>query len=104
MKSWKEGDISGVLISVPNESLLAFVYDNLRLLKKIGKYEEALLEAYTAVRANYSNWSMFELGYLFLHADIVKLRNAGDPNLVYCLTNNMNKSDPEQRSYDFLCT
>lgn len=52
---WREGDITGVLCMMSNERSMAFVADNWFLLKKFGKYEEALLHAYHSIRTNYSN-------------------------------------------------
>jgi len=78
-KSWKEGDIEGVLCMMSNERSMCFVADNWFLLKKIGKYEEALLHAYYSIRTNYSNWSMDMLKFLFMQADIEEIRKGGDP-------------------------
>lgn len=79
MKHWKEGNVVGVLCMMSNECRMGFVLDNLRLLKKIDKYKEALLDAYHSIRINYSNWSMDLLRFLFRQADIEKLRTTGDP-------------------------
>lgn len=79
MESWKEGDVVGVLAMMSNELSMGFVIDNWPLLKKIGKYEEALLHAYQSIRTNYSTWSMDLLRILFMQADIEKLRKVGDP-------------------------
>ena len=79
MESWKEGDVVGVLEMMSNELSMGFVIDNWPLLKKIGKYEEALLHAYQSIRTNYSTWSMDLLRILFMQADIEKLRKVGDP-------------------------
>jgi hypothetical protein len=79
MERWESGNVLGVIILMSNMRGLAFVFDNLNQLKKIGKYEEALLQAYQAIRTNYSNWSMGVLRFLFRQADIQKLRSAGDP-------------------------
>jgi hypothetical protein len=76
---WEEDDILGVLCLMSNESSMGFVADNWYVLKKHGKYEEALLHAYITIRTNYSNWSMDILKFLFAQTDIEKLRKLGDP-------------------------
>lgn len=79
VKCWKAGDIKGVLIMMPNTACLAFVCDNWKQLKDIGKYEEALLSAYVGTRVNHSLYSMDLLMFLFKIADHEKLRKAGEP-------------------------
>lgn len=76
---WEKGDIEGVLCMMSNERSMAFVADNWPILKKIGKYEKALLHCYVTIRTNYSNWSMDTLRFLFMQADIEILRKTGDP-------------------------
>jgi hypothetical protein len=76
---WEEGNIEGVLAMMSNERRIGFVVDNMHLLSEIGKYEEALLHAYTGIRTNYANWSVDFLGFLFARADSQKLRETGDP-------------------------
>lgn len=76
-KAWDEGDILRVLSILSND--IGFVVDNSRILKAIGKYEEVLLPAYISIRTNYANWSMSVLHFLFMIADIEKLRKTGDP-------------------------
>jgi hypothetical protein len=78
-QKWEKGDVSGVFATMPNTHCLAFVFDNLPLLKKIGKYEEALFHSYIGTRTNHSNWSMDVLSFLFQQADVEILRKTGDP-------------------------
>lgn len=77
LEYWKKGDIYGVIFSLRGREM-AFVFDNLELLKEKGKYEEALFYAYTDVKMNYSHWSIQTLKYLFSKADIQKMRKVGD--------------------------
>ncbi len=79
LRYWKNGDVEGVLMTMSNEHSMGFVVDNLSPLKRTGKYEEALFEAYMGIRTNYSKWSMDMLRFLFAQANKEKLRATGDP-------------------------
>jgi hypothetical protein len=76
---WEKGDVFGVMSCMPYSANLAFVFDNMDSLVRMGKYEECFLRAYSRIKTNLSNWDMGALKLLFDHADKVKLRKAGDP-------------------------
>jgi len=78
-KALAEGNIFGVMGYMPNTSRLAFVVDNFPVLKERGVYEEALLDAYTGTRTNFSRWSFDLINYLFELADRKKLLECGEP-------------------------
>jgi hypothetical protein len=79
LEYWEQGDVLKIMVLMPNERCLAFVMDNWRLLKEMGNYEEALLDAYISTRSNWSWWSLDSIRFLFDQADPGKLRAAGDP-------------------------
>ena len=79
LKAWNKGNVSGVLICMSNTSCLAFVFDNMQVLKEKEKYEEALLDAYVGTRTNWHFWSLDVLEMMFTVADSEKLAQAGDP-------------------------
>ena len=57
---------------------MSFIADNFPNLIKMGKYESALLNAYSGIRNNLHNWSSEVINYLFAVADPDKMRAAGD--------------------------
>ena len=79
LKAWEERNIMGVLCSMENTAGLAFVFDNIAILKEAGKYEEALMMAYTGTRVNWSGWGLDVIKFMFNRADRGKLAEAGDP-------------------------
>ena len=78
-EDWAKGDIEGVLIRMPNTRGLAFVSDNIPILREYGLFEKALISAYVRTRTNWSFWPFSEIRYLFSIADRKKLIEAGDP-------------------------
>ena len=76
---WNERYILGVLCTMDNMTLLAFVCDNRIPLKKAGLFEDALLHAFTACRLNNMHISKGVLDYLFNIADRTRLLSAGNP-------------------------
>ena len=78
-EAWNTGDPFVAMGWMPNTHRLAFVADNIYPLLSMGKYEEALLDAYTMPRTNCHHYPMDFLRYLFNKADPDKLRAAGDP-------------------------
>ncbi|RJR43987.1 MAG: hypothetical protein C4576_13785 [Desulfobacteraceae bacterium] len=80
VEAWQAGrEIEEILFLLQNTYCLAFVFDNMFILKEAGLYERALLCAWTGTRTNYANWSLGVLDYLFQFADPEMLRTAGDP-------------------------
>ncbi len=79
IEDWNKGNIEGVFCYMPNTYYLNFVYYNIIRLHAIGKYEEALLIAYTGTRTNWAHWPINDIKYLFDLADPDKLCAAGDP-------------------------
>jgi hypothetical protein len=75
----EEGNIDLLLLSTGNEGALAFVVDNLALLRDRGLYERALLEAFIGTRTNNSHWPHAKLAALFGRCDRDRLRAAGAP-------------------------
>lgn len=73
-----KGDI-GFLCMFNNMKTLAITFDLMPLLKNIGSYEKALIDAFTSCRVNNHHWSLGALRFLFNHADRAKLLAAGDP-------------------------
>lgn len=78
-KHWKERDVTAIFSYMRNSACINYVYDNLARFNEIGKYEEALLEAYQETWFNYSHYNKYFLRFLFRIADPDKLRLAGDP-------------------------
>lgn len=80
LAKWEKKDIHGVLCCCMNNTAgLYFVLDNMQTLKEAGKYEEALLFAYTGTRTNWSRLGMRYINLLFKAADRQKLVEAGEP-------------------------
>jgi hypothetical protein len=75
----QQGDVDELLMLLDNTRELCFVADNIAWLKSLGKYEHALLNAYTDTRLNFSRWSLDVLKHLFEVADRPALLAAGDP-------------------------
>ena len=73
------GDVERWLIHAANDHGLSLVAENWLLLRELGCYERALLQAYTGTRVNNRQWSLRELDCLFAMADMPRLRAAGDP-------------------------
>lgn len=78
-EAWAKHDVGGVLVHLGNTYRLPFVCDNMHALKKLGVYEEELLDAYSGTRTNFSNWQPSVLKLLFNIADRGRLLSAGDP-------------------------
>jgi hypothetical protein len=78
-ESLAQNDILGAMACMPYSRQLAFVCDNYPPLRKAGVYEKALLNAYTGIRTNLSEWSPGVINFLFGLADRKKLIEAGDP-------------------------
>ena len=78
---WDEGNIMGIigLMDLYDRDCLSFVFYNFHVLKKVGKYEEALLYAYTAGESNHSMRNVDHLKLLFDMADADVLRRIGEP-------------------------
>ena len=79
LEAWNDGNIEGILCLMPNTRGLAFVFDNIYLLKETGKYEEALFSVYIGTRTNWAYWDMDIIRWMFKEADPEKLAQAGDP-------------------------
>jgi hypothetical protein len=75
----ERGDVDELLMWLDNTQELAFVADNIAWLKALGKYEHALLNAYTDTRLNLAGWQLSVLRFLFRIADRPALLAAGDP-------------------------
>lgn len=71
------GDVEGLLGLIDNQSGIRFVWDNLDWLKAIGKYEKALIWAYTGCRTNHCNHGAAFLRLLFSSADRAALLAEG---------------------------
>ncbi len=78
VKAIEAGDVVGFLIAASPECSLTLVYRNFQYLLHRGLYEEALLKAFVATRANNHGWSVKDLKFLFYLADKERLRRAGD--------------------------
>lgn len=78
-KALAENDIMSLLLYLDNTYHLAFVVDNLTVLKEHGFYEKALLDAYSITRTNFAGWSFHVLHRLFHLADRGRLLSLGDP-------------------------
>ena len=76
-KAWRERNVRRIMCYMPNTRCLAFVADNIWPLIEAGKYEEALYDAYTITRVNFSNWSLNHLMFLFEVADREKMKSQG---------------------------
>ena len=72
------GDGEG-LVYCAWRSELAFVCDNIGILRLRGIYEEALLCAFTAPKINFHNWRDTVIRYLFEQANRHKLRELAPP-------------------------
>lgn len=75
---WNGKDIVGVLAMLGNSYAMAFVFDNIDILKSKGLYEKALLMAYQGINTNNSNWSPNVIDWLLRMADSDRLKAAGD--------------------------
>jgi hypothetical protein len=78
-KALAENDIMRLLLHLDNTYHLAFVVDNIPVLKEHGLYEKTLLEAYLITRTNFANWSLDILRDLFRAADRGRLLSRCDP-------------------------
>jgi hypothetical protein len=75
---YESGDYSFIRLN-GGGAALAIVLDNIEPLKRIGKYEEALVSAYKAPKTNFHTWSQTVIDYLFAKADREMLRSLGSP-------------------------
>jgi hypothetical protein len=75
----EKGNVIGFLCTASNEHSLDSVYFNLKRLKRLGLFESALLQAFTATRTNNKKWATQDLRDLLREADRIRLRSAGDP-------------------------
>ena len=78
---WESKDIDSVITMLeimPGNNGMSFIADNFPNLIKMGKYESALLDAYSGVRTNLHNWSSDVINYLFDVANPDRMRAAGD--------------------------
>ncbi|HEX4998925.1 MAG TPA: hypothetical protein VFY29_11905 [Terriglobia bacterium] len=73
------GDVVGFLAAASNQHALDLVYWNADHLMRLGVYERALVEAFTAQRTNNHRWPLHELSWMFSRGDLGRLRAAGDP-------------------------
>jgi len=78
---WEAKDIDSILTMLgmaSGNNAMSFIADNFPNLIEMGKYESALLDAFTGVRNNLHNWSKDVIDYLFDVADSERMRAAGD--------------------------
>lgn len=73
------GDVCGLLISMDNTRCMAFVFNNIVVLKERGIFEPALVSAYMGTRNNLAYCPLSALNFIFSFADRDKLMAAGDP-------------------------
>jgi hypothetical protein len=76
---WEKGRDENILSLMSNEVALIFVGNNIHRLIARGTYEQCLIDAYSGIRTNFSNWNTNYIEHLFLVADRDKLLKAGDP-------------------------
>lgn len=75
------GNGIGFVICAKPGGMLGLVFDNTGILKSKGMYEDALVVAFTGVRASYWRWHVSNINQMFLRADRNMLLKAGDPFL-----------------------
>ena len=78
-EAFREGNGEDFAHTTDNHRSLFLVRDNLRVLKRRGIYEEALVAAFTATHSNNAGWPLPFMEFMFGEADRAKLREAGDP-------------------------
>ena len=74
-----KGNLLGIMLWLPSWDCLRFVFQNFEVLKEIGDYEEALIDAYQGTKFNFHHWPLSTFRFLFEIADPKKLRKLGDP-------------------------
>ena len=72
-------DVLGFLCTTSSHRTLALVFDNILMLRELGIYEKALLQAFTQTNTNNRKISGYALDFMFATADRKRLRDAGEP-------------------------
>jgi hypothetical protein len=78
-KQFAAGNVTRMLILMPNTECLEFVAHNAEALIRRGIYEPALFSAFTGTRTNHASYPQSTIRYVFNMADRRKLLAAGDP-------------------------
>lgn len=75
--AFAERDGCGLLAYLNNTEHLDFVFQNMRVLRDVGLYEEALVFAFSSTRTNNAKWNEDVLEFMFRFGDGQRLRNCG---------------------------